>query len=120
MHIDLHAQRVWRDGAPVHLTPTEFALLARLVRQAGQVVTHRQLLRDVSHELRSPLARLRVALALAERAGPAEREQLWGRLTQECDRLEALIGEILAPAIKRFRDKNREKRASREAGRPHE
>jgi len=31
----------------VHLTPTEFKLLARLVRNAGQVVTHRQLLADV-------------------------------------------------------------------------
>jgi two-component system KDP operon response regulator KdpE len=35
------------QGEPVHLTPTEFRLLARLVRQAGQVVTHRQLLADV-------------------------------------------------------------------------
>ncbi|MQK16686.1 sensor histidine kinase, partial [Escherichia coli] len=60
--------------------------------------SQRQLLRDVSHELRSPLARLRVALALAERADPSQREQLWGRLSQECDRLEALIGEILALA----------------------
>ena len=60
--------------------------------------SQRQLLRDVSHELRSPLARLRIALALAERAEPAEREQLWPRLTRECDRLEALIGEILALA----------------------
>jgi two-component system KDP operon response regulator KdpE len=31
----------------VHLTPTEFELLARLVRSAGRVVTHRHLLRDV-------------------------------------------------------------------------
>ncbi len=57
--------------------------------------SQRQLLRDVSHELRSPLARLRIALALAERATPAEREALWPRLTKECDRLEALIGEVL-------------------------
>lgn len=57
--------------------------------------SQRQLLRDVSHELRSPLARLRVALALAERAGPREREAIWPRLAQECDRLEALIAEIL-------------------------
>ncbi|CAM5316970.1 hypothetical protein SSTU70S_05092 [Stutzerimonas stutzeri] len=45
--------------------------------------SQRQLLRDVSHELRSPLARLRIALALAERATPAEREALWPRLTKE-------------------------------------
>ncbi len=56
------------------------------------------MLRDVSHELRSPLARLRIALALSERADDAERARLWPRLNQECDRLEALISEILALA----------------------
>jgi two-component system OmpR family sensor kinase len=67
-------------------------------RLQGLIGSQRQLLRDVSHELRSPLARLRVALALAERAGSGEREKFWPRLTQECDRLEALISEILALA----------------------
>ncbi len=47
VQVDLAAQRVHRDGEAVHLTPTEFKLLARLVRSAGQVVTHRQLLADV-------------------------------------------------------------------------
>lgn len=45
--VDVAAHRVSLHGEPVHLTPTEFRLLARLVRQAGQVVTHRQLLTDV-------------------------------------------------------------------------
>jgi two-component system, OmpR family, sensor kinase len=81
----------------------EFGVLARDFNRMGSrlqdlIGSQRQLLRDVSHELRSPLARLRVALALTERAEPAQREQLWGRLTQECDRLEALIAEILALA----------------------
>lgn len=67
-------------------------------RLQGLIGSQRQLLRDVSHELRSPLARLRIALALAERAEPAEREKLWPRLNQECNRLDALIGEILALA----------------------
>ncbi len=67
-------------------------------RLQGLIGSQRQLLRDVSHELRSPLARLRIALALAERAGPEQREALWPRLSQECDRLEALISEILALA----------------------
>jgi len=47
LDIDLAAHSVRRHGQEVHLTPTEFKLLARLVRQAGQVVTHRQLLADV-------------------------------------------------------------------------
>lgn len=67
-------------------------------RVQGLISSQRQLLRDVSHELRSPLARLRVALALTERADAVEREKYWPRLSKECDRLEALISEILALA----------------------
>lgn len=81
----------------------EFGVLANDFNRMGArlqslIGSQRQLLRDVSHELRSPLARLRIALALAERAEPAQREKLWPRLTRECDRLEALISEILALA----------------------
>jgi len=68
--VDLAAHRVMRAGAEVHLTPTEFKLLARLVRNAGQVVTHRQLLADVwgpeyvehTHYLRLYMAQLRAKL----------------------------------------------------------
>lgn len=67
-------------------------------RLQGLINSQRQLLRDVSHELRSPLARLRIALALSERADERERAKLWPRLNQECDRLEALISEILTLA----------------------
>lgn len=67
-------------------------------RVQGLISSQRQLLRDVSHELRSPLARLRIALALTERADAATRESYWPRLSQECDRLEALISEILTLA----------------------
>jgi signal transduction histidine kinase len=67
-------------------------------RLQSLIGSQRQLLRDVSHELRSPLARLRIALALAERAKPEQREALWPRLTRECDRLEDLISEILVLA----------------------
>ncbi|MCL7462057.1 HAMP domain-containing sensor histidine kinase [Pseudomonas sp. NW5] len=67
-------------------------------RLQGLITSQRQLLHDVSHELRSPLARLRIALALAERAGAEERARLWPRLAQECDRLEGLISEILTLA----------------------
>uniref|UniRef100_UPI002404EAD5 histidine kinase dimerization/phospho-acceptor domain-containing protein n=1 Tax=Pseudomonas viridiflava TaxID=33069 RepID=UPI002404EAD5 len=81
----------------------EFGVLAGDFNRMGErlqdlISSQRQLLRDVSHELRSPLARLRIALALAERAGPEERAKLWPRLERECDRLEALISEILALA----------------------
>ncbi len=68
--IDLAAHSVERNGQQVHLTPTEFNLLARLVRSAGRVVTHRQLLNDVwgaefidhTHYLRLYMAQLRAKL----------------------------------------------------------
>jgi two-component system KDP operon response regulator KdpE len=74
--IDLASQQVHRHGTAVHLTPTEFKLLACLVRQAGQVVTHRRLLANVwgaefvehTHYLRLYMAQLRAKLE----ANPAE------------------------------------------------
>src|SRR6058998_2248831 len=42
LRVDLAARRVWRGGEEVHLTPTEYKLLATLVRHAGKVLTHRQ------------------------------------------------------------------------------
>lgn len=62
------------------------------------VQTQRQLLRDVSHELRSPLARLQIGLALAERAAPEQQQAWWPKLVQEGKRLDKLIDEILVLA----------------------
>jgi len=70
LHVDLATRLVQRDGATVHLTPTEFNLLARLVRSAGRVVTHRQLLTDVwgpeytehTHYLRLYMGQLRAKI----------------------------------------------------------
>src|SRR5579885_623536 len=45
--IDLPNRQVFRDGIEVHLTPNEYGLLAMLARNAGKVVTHRQLLNEV-------------------------------------------------------------------------
>jgi two-component system, OmpR family, KDP operon response regulator KdpE len=78
--VDLATRRVLRDGVPVHLTPTEYGLLARLVRSAGQVVTHRQLLADVwgaeftahTHYLRLYMGQLRAKLE----ADPADPQWL--------------------------------------------
>ena len=60
--------------------------------------SHKQLLRDISHELRSPLARLQVALELAkDSAGDAAGDEL-ERIGREAERLNELIGEVLALA----------------------
>ncbi|MES2888834.1 MAG: response regulator [Pseudomonadota bacterium] len=80
LRIDLRAHRVSMGTAQVHLTPTEFKLLARLVRNAGQVVTHRQLLADVwgaeftehTHYLRLYMGQLRAKLE----ADPADPQRL--------------------------------------------
>jgi len=47
LRVDLAARRVSLAGKEVHLTRTQFNLLAVLVKHAGKVVTHRQLLREV-------------------------------------------------------------------------
>ncbi len=67
LRIDLAARLVTVAGQEVHLTPIEFKVLAFLVRHAGKVVTHRQILREVwgpeygdeAHYLRVYMAQLR-------------------------------------------------------------
>ncbi|MCB1689819.1 MAG: HAMP domain-containing protein [Halioglobus sp.] len=61
----------------------------------ARIQTQKRLLSDVSHELRSPLARLRIALVLAQErpeSGPAYLQ----RIEKEAERLEELIGQLLA------------------------
>ncbi len=65
--VDLAGRMVWRGGTEIHLTPTEYELLAELVRHADRVLTHRHLLAAVwgpaameqSHYLRVYMAALR-------------------------------------------------------------
>jgi len=45
--VDLARRQVTVAGAEVHLTPTEYRLLTALVKYAGKVLTHRQLLKEV-------------------------------------------------------------------------
>ncbi|HYA95011.1 MAG TPA: ATP-binding protein [Terriglobales bacterium] len=60
--------------------------------------SQRQLIRDISHELRSPLARLSVALGLArQRAGSEAAPQL-DRIEREAERLNDMIGRLLTLA----------------------
>ena len=62
------------------------------------VAAQRQLLSDISHELRSPLARMNLALELArQRSGP-ESAAVLDRMEREADRLNDLIGNLLTIA----------------------
>jgi two-component system sensor histidine kinase CpxA len=90
-----------RTGQLVSGRRDEIGQLAQdLDVMAGQIQTLDQartrLLRDVSHELRSPLARLQVALELARgRSGGLATNELQ-RIGLEADRLDELIGQVLA------------------------
>jgi len=75
----------------------EVAQLARSFNQAADriarlVNAQRTMLAGASHELRSPLARMRMAIELLPHA---ERPELQVRLTQDIAELDALIGELL-------------------------
>jgi len=70
----------------------DFDAMADQLRANRSAIT--QLLRDISHELRSPLARMRVALGLA-RQPPADLSRQLDRLEREIERLDSLISQVL-------------------------
>jgi two-component system sensor histidine kinase CpxA len=87
------------DGVPKRRD--EFGALARdFNRMADRVqalmFARQQLLRDVSHELRSPLARLQAAVGLARQRGGSGAERELDRIELEADRLNELIGRVLS------------------------
>ena len=67
-------------------------------RLNGLINSHKQLLRDISHELRSPLARLQVALELARNVSGDKAGDELDRIGKESERLNELIGEVLTLA----------------------
>jgi two-component system, OmpR family, sensor histidine kinase CpxA len=92
-----------RSGAPPSRRRDEVAGLMRdfdtmAERLESLVKAQSRLLNDISHELRSPLARLNVALGLArQRSGP-ESATMLERIELEANRLNELIGRILTLA----------------------
>ncbi len=80
LKIDLGARRISVSGKEVHLTPTEYRLLAELAKHAGKVLTQRYLLKEVwgpgyverPHYLRIYMANLRRKLE----ADPAQPRRL--------------------------------------------
>lgn len=74
------------------LLAADFDTMAERVQRLLE--SKQQLLRDVSHELRSPLTRLQLALSLAHRESGGVERQLT-RIACEADRLEQLIARIL-------------------------
>jgi signal transduction histidine kinase len=87
-------QRVAEDGRD-----EVAAVAASFNRAAGRVETlvrsHQSLLGNASHELRSPLARLKMAVSMLEDAAPAQRERLRQEIHANIAELDALVEEVL-------------------------
>ncbi len=60
--------------------------------------SQKQLISDISHELRSPLARLNVALGLARQRAGEDASKALDRIELEADRLNEMIGKLLTLA----------------------
>ena len=92
-----------RAGAMVHPRRDEIGDLVRdfdamAERLCLLVSTQKQLLSDISHELRSPLARLQVAVELARRKTGPDAEKELNRIEAEGTRMNEMIGQILSLA----------------------
>ncbi|MEN6466612.1 MAG: ATP-binding protein [Syntrophaceae bacterium] len=90
-----------RVGAKLGGREDEISLLARDFDNMAERIesllnSQRNLLRDVSHELRSPLARLNVALELCRKSASPDSDKYLDRISREADRLNEMIGQILA------------------------
>jgi signal transduction histidine kinase len=74
----------------------DFNLMAGRIE--ALLTSHRQLISDISHELRSPLARLSVALELARQRAGSDAAGPLDRIEREAERLNELIGRLLTLA----------------------
>jgi signal transduction histidine kinase len=87
-------QRVAEDGRD-----EVAALGASFNRAAARIETllrsHQSLLANASHELRSPLARLKMAVSMIEDAPPAQRDSLRREIHANIGELDALVDEVL-------------------------
>jgi len=88
--------------APVEISERhdELAALAAdfdvMVERMGAFVrSHKDLLSTVSHELRSPLTRLIMSLALLRKQSPPESEELLQRMEHDVERVDTLMGQLL-------------------------
>ena len=100
--------RRWGSGDLAHRVPVvgkdEIALLAERFNHTAAALEallaqERQMLATASHELRSPLARVRMALELlAEEPDPVRRGELSRRSAEDIAELDALVEELLLTA----------------------
>jgi two-component system sensor histidine kinase CpxA len=65
-------------------------------RMQSLIESQQRLMRDISHELRSPLARLQAALGLARQRADGRASEELDRIEREAERLDELIGQVLS------------------------
>jgi signal transduction histidine kinase len=87
------ADRIGRRHDELAALARDFDLMAE--RLESLVTSQQRLLRDISHELRSPLARMNVALGIGKQKASPEVAQQLERIESEADRLNLMIGRIL-------------------------
>lgn len=90
----------------------DFDLMAGRIEEL--MLSQRRLLGDISHELGSPLARLNVALELAQQGANTETRAYLARIERESGRLDALIGQLLT--LTRLENSGTQNGASDEVG----
>jgi len=93
--LDTRVGNLMRRGDEIAELGREFDDMAAKLQNL--LLAQRRLLHDVSHELRSPLGRLQVAMGIL-RHNPASVEAALDRMEREVQRLDELIGEILTLA----------------------
>jgi two-component system sensor histidine kinase CpxA len=91
--VDRHSQARIFEGDEIQALVHDFNHMAE--RLESLVNAQKLLLRDVSHELRSPLARLSVALELAREDADPEMAAHLARIERETKNLNQLIGQLL-------------------------
>ncbi len=87
-------QRVAEDGND-EVAAVAVSFNRAAARIEALLRAHRSLLANASHELRSPLARLRMALAMLDDAAPSRRDALRREIEADIAELDALVEEVL-------------------------
>ena len=107
-----------RAGVSCH-QPDEFGVVAEAMNDMAarierQLKEQGELLAAVSHEMRTPLARMRILTELARNHGAPEK--MCNDLDREVVEMDALVGQLLANARLEFGDLNKRQLSAREAG----
>lgn len=107
-----------RAGVSCH-QPDEFGVVAEAMNDMAsrierQLKEQQELLAAVSHEMRTPLARMRILTELARNRGAPEKT--CDDLDREVVEMDALVGQLLANARLEFGELNKRSLSAREAG----